>query len=413
MYNKGVDKVILHCDLNNFYASVEQLSHPEFDGLPIAVSGNPEVRHGIVLAKNMLAKNAGVTTGEPLWSARRKCPDIVFLPPHFEDYVRISKEVFAIYTEFTDRVESFGLDECWLDVTASVRLLGDGKTIADKIRETVKARTGLTISVGVSFTKVLAKLGSDLKKPDATVVLSRENYMDVIGNMPPSVLIMIGSRTAAKLRDLGITTVRRLAEADRNLLRSRFGIIADKMSDAARGVENGEVSLYYSTRIPKSVSHGTTTPRDMTSEDDARTVIYALSELVAMRLRRYNMTASGISLSLRRADLSGMSRQCVLPRSTSNATDIAEGAMKLLSEMHTFPAPLRALSVGATRLSQSGAEQLSLFDDEYAGREEKLEKCVDSIRGKYGYKAMKRGVVMDGDIVLNLHEEDDFLPFKR
>ena len=137
MYNKGVDKVILHCDLNNFYASVEQLSHPEFDGLPIAVSGNPEVRHGIVLAKNMLAKNAGVTTGEPLWSARRKCPDIVFLPPHFEDYVRISKEVFAIYTEFTDRVESFGLDECWLDVTASVRLLGDGKTIADVLRMTV------------------------------------------------------------------------------------------------------------------------------------------------------------------------------------------------------------------------------------------------------------------------------------
>ena len=410
---EGPDRVILHCDCNAFYASVECLLHPAYRDVPMAVCGDPENRHGIILAKNERAKRFGVQTAETIWQARRKCPDIVFLPPHFEDYVRISKEVFAIYTEFTDRVESFGLDECWLDVTASVRLLGDGKTIADKIRETVKARTGLTISVGVSFTKVLAKLGSDLKKPDATVVLSRENYMDVIGNMPPSVLIMIGSRTAAKLHDLGITTVRRLAEADRNLLRSRFGIIADKMSDAARGVENGEVSLYYSTRIPKSVSHGTTTPRDMTSEDDARTVIYALSELVAMRLRRYNMTASGISLSLRRADLSGMSRQCVLPRSTSNATDIAEGAMKLLSEMHTFPAPLRALSVGATRLSQSGAEQLSLFDDEYAGREEKLEKCVDSIRGKYGYKAMKRGVVMDGDIVLNLHEEDDFLPFKR
>ncbi len=410
---EGVDKVILHCDLNNFYASVEQLSHPELDGLPIAVSGNPEARHGIVLAKNMLAKNAGVTTGEPLWSARRKCPDIVFVPPHFDEYVRISKEVFAIYTEFTDRVESFGLDECWLDVTASVRLLGDGKTIADKIRETVKARTGLTISVGVSFTKVLAKLGSDLKKPDATVVLSRENYMDIIGNMPPSVLIMIGSRTATKLHDLGITTVRRLAEADRDLLRSRFGIIADKMSDAARGVETGEVSLYYSTRTPKSVSHGTTTPRDMTSEEDARTVIYALSELVAMRLRRYSMTAGGVSLYIRRSDLSGTSRQCVLPRSTSNATDIAEGAMKLLAEMHTFPAPLRALSVGATRLSDGSTEQLSLFDDEYAEREDKLEKCVDSIRGKYGYKAMKRGVVMDGDIVLNLHEEDDFLPFKR
>ena len=217
-----MDRVILHCDLNNFYASVEQKAHPEYDGMPLAVCGDPEARHGIVLAKNMLAKAAGVQTGEAIWMSRKKCPGIVFVPPHYDEYVRYSKEIFALYTEFTDRVESFGLDECWLDVTGSLKLFGcDGKALADRIRETVKARTGLTISVGVSFTKVLAKLGSDLKKPDATVVLDREHYMDIVGGMSPSELIMIGRSTSVKLEKLGIRTIRALAEADRAMLRDQ------------------------------------------------------------------------------------------------------------------------------------------------------------------------------------------------
>ena len=289
-----MDRSILHCDLNNFYASVEQKMHPGFDGLPLAVCGNPEVRHGIVLAKNMLAKEAGVATGEAIWISRQKCPNIVFVPPHYDEYVKYSKQVFGIYTEFTDRVESFGLDECWLDVTESVRLLGNGKQIADNIRETVKKRTGLTISVGVSFTKVLAKLGSDLKKPDATVVLDRENYMRLIGDRSPSELIMIGRKTAQKLENLNIRTIKQLACADVAMLRDHFGIIADKMSAAARGIETEPVKLYYDTHVPKSVSHGTTTPRDMTTFEDAKIVIYALAEMVAMRLRRFNLCADGV-----------------------------------------------------------------------------------------------------------------------
>ena len=407
-----MDKVILHCDLNNFYASVEQLSHPELDGLPIAVCGDPEARHGIVLAKNMKAKAAGVATGEPIWAAKRKCPGIVFLPPHYDEYVRISKQVFSIYTEFTDRVESFGLDECWLDVTESTSLLGSGKEIADRIRETVKTRTGLTISVGVSFTKVLAKLGSDLKKPDATVLLPRESYMDKIGDMPPSSLIMIGRSAAAKLEALGIRTIRRLAEADRGMLRSKFGVIGEKMSDAARGEGDDEVAFYYAVRVPKSVSHGTTTPRDMTSDEDARAVVYALSELVAARLRRHDLVAGGVALTLRRADLTTASKQCLLPADTCSASDIAEGALGLLSSMHSFPAPLRALSVAATRLSESSVRQMSLFDDGVS-REEVLEKCVDEIRGKYGFNALRRGVLIGDKLTEGLHGDDGFLPFKR
>lgn len=410
-----MDRVILHCDLNNFYASVEQKAHPEYDGMPLAVCGNPEVRHGIVLAKNMLAKAAGVQTGEAIWISRKKCPGIVFVPPHYDEYVRYSKEVFDIYTEFTDRVESFGLDECWLDVTGSLRLFGcDGKALADRIRETVKERTGLTISVGVSFTKVLAKLGSDLKKPDATVLLPRESYMDIIGDMSPSELIMIGKSTSAKLDKLGIHTIRALAAADRDMLRDHFGIIADRMSDAARGVEKEEVRLYNDRRAPKSVSHGTTTPRDMTTEEDVRIVVYALAELVAMRLRRYGFSAEGVGITVREAaTLSHKSAQCTLPSPTSNAATIAENALALLPKLHTFPAPLRAVSVAATKLSDGSVTQLSLFDSERDEREEKLEKSIDDIRGKYGYKAVKRGLMLKNDLANNLHEDDDFLPFKR
>lgn len=415
MYNMRMDRVILHCDLNNFYASVEQKAHPEYDGMPLAVCGNPEVRHGIVLAKNMLAKAAGVQTGEAIWISRKKCPGIVFVPPHYDEYVRYSKEVFDIYTEFTDRVESFGLDECWLDVTGSLRLFGcDGKALADRIRETVKKRTGLTISVGVSFTKVLAKLGSDLKKPDATVLLPRESYMDIIGDMSPSELIMIGKSTSAKLDKLGIHTIRALAAADRDMLRDHFGIIADRMSDAARGVEKEEVRLYNDRRAPKSVSHGTTTPRDMTTEEDVRIVVYALAELVAMRLRRYGFSAEGVGITVREAaTLSHKSAQCTLPSPTSNAATIAENALALLPKLHTFPAPLRAVSVAATKLSDGSVTQLSLFDSERDEREEKLEKSIDDIRGKYGYKAVKRGLMLKNDLANNLHEDDDFLPFKR
>lgn len=415
MYNMRMDRVILHCDLNNFYASVEQKAHPEYDGMPLAVCGNPEVRHGIVLAKNMLAKAAGVQTGEAIWISRKKCPGIVFVPPHYDEYVRYSKEVFDIYTEFTDRVESFGLDECWLDVTGSLRLFGcDGKALADRIRETVKERTGLTISVGVSFTKVLAKLGSDLKKPDATVLLPRESYMDIIGDMSPSELIMIGKSTSAKLDKLGIHTIRALAAADRDMLRDHFGIIADRMSDAARGVEKEEVRLYNDRRAPKSVSHGTTTPRDMTTEEDVRIVVYALAELVAMRLRRYGFSAEGVGITVREAaTLSHKSAQCTLPSPTSNAATIAENALALLPKLHTFPAPLRAVSVAATKLSDGSVTQLSLFDSERDEREEKLEKSIDDIRGKYGYKAVKRGLMLKNDLANNLHEDDDFLPFKR
>lgn len=408
-----MEKVILHCDLNNFYASVEQKNHPEYQGMPLAVSGNPENRHGIVLAKNYLAKDAGVKTGEAIWISKKKCPDIIFVPPHFEEYVKYSEIVRSIYTEFTDRVESFGLDECWLDVTGSLKFFGKNpKELADTIRETVKARTGLTISVGVSFTKVLAKLGSDLKKPDATTILTKSNYMDVIGDMSPAELIMVGRKTAEKLKKLNIHTIRQLANASRQMLRVHFGIVGDHLVDYASGVEREEVKLYYDTHIPKSISNGTTTPRDIVSMADAKTVIYALTELMASRVRKFGLVANGVALSIKYAEtLEGISRHTTLEFPSSNASDFAKKAVEMLKEMHAFPTPLRAITVGAIRLENASVKQLCLLED--GEREDKLETSIDQIRNKYGYNSITRGVVLGNKLTGNLHEEDGFEPFKR
>ncbi len=406
-----MEKTILHCDLNNFYASVEQKNHPEFDGLPLAVCGDPEKRHGIVLAKNYLAKDAGVQTGEAIWISKQKCPNIVFVAPHFEEYVKYSNQVREIYLQFTDKVESFGLDECWLDVTGSLKFFGcNGKELADRIRKTVKEQTGLTISVGVSFTKVLAKLGSDLKKPDATTVLTKENYMNIIGKMSPSEMIMIGRRSNEKLKNLNIRTIRDLANADRKMLIDHFGVVGNNMIDAAQGIEHEEVKSFYSIRIPKSVSNGTTTPRDITDIDDATTVIYALSELIAVRLRKYNLVANGIALSIRYTTLDGISKQKPLSFPTSNSADLAKSAVELLNEMHRFPTPLRAITVAAIRLEDKSIKQLNFFDDE---KEDKLEECVDKIRNKFGFSSIRRGVVLNSDLATKLHEDDGFEPFKR
>lgn len=412
VYNQIVGRTILHCDLNNFYASVEQKLHPEYDGMPLAVCGNPEARHGIVLAKNQLAKKAGVQTGETLWSARQKCPDIVFVPPHFDEYVKYSKQVFEIYTTYTDRVESFGIDECWLDVTGTERLFGTGEQIANELREKVKQITGLTISVGVSFTKTLAKLGSDLKKPDATTVLDKEHYMSIIGDMSPSELIMIGRHTSEKLDKMNIRTIRQLANADRETLRYKFGVIADNMVNAAAGIETDEVKRYYDVRIPKSVSNGTTTPRDIQNLDEAKIVIYALSEMVASRLRQYNLVASGVGLSIKNPQLQWTSKQIPLNPASSASSAIAQKAIDLLKQMHMFGTPLRAITVSAIRLSDKSQVQLSLFD-ESESKNDKLEESLDKIRGKYGYKAVQRGLLVGNDLTGNLHDEDDFRPFHQ
>lgn len=405
---------ILHCDLNNFYASVEQTLNPELQGKYVAVSGNPKARSGIILAKNTAAKKMGVQTGEAIWQAKQKCPELICVLPRFEYYVHFSKRVREIYERYTDKVEGFGLDECWLDVTHS-KIFGTPFEIAEKIRSDVKRETGLTISVGVSFTKTFAKLGSDLKKPDATTVISRDNYKELVWKLPVSDMLLIGKHTAAKLNEMGVFTLGQLANASLLALKKRFGVVGERMYRAARGEDEEEVREVGNAREIKSVSHGTTTLRDMVTYDDAYKVIFFLSDMVATRLRRYGYVGEVVHLDIRRNDLAREGKQRKVT-ATNVCDDIYHTAAKLLRDIWRGDKdrPLRSLTVSVAGLYEVylGA-QASLFD-ERDEKDEQLEYSVDKIRKKYGFNAITRASVLDNDLLSDkLFGEEDLLPFKR
>ena len=306
------EKVILHCDLNNFYASVEQVENPQLSAKYLAVSGNPSERHGIILAKNTEAKKMGVKTGEPIWQAKQKCPDLVCVLPHYELYVQYSCAVKDIYKQYTDKVESFGMDECWLDVSDCSHF-GTGEELAHKIRKEVKQKLGLTISVGVSFCKVFAKLGSDMKKPDAVTVISKKDFRQKVWPLAVEEMLFVGRQTKAKLNKLGIFTLGQLAQTDCDLLNRQFGVNGIKLWQSANGLDDSPVHNVNDVAPIKSVSHGTTTIKDMCSFEQADKVIEYLSELVATRLRRYGMEGKVVQLTIRRNDLSHQSRQQAVP----------------------------------------------------------------------------------------------------
>lgn len=407
-----MDRVILHCDLNNFYASVEILANPELKGKPVIVCGNPEKRHGIVLAKSNEAKAMGVVTGEAIWQAQKKCPNLICVPPRHHVYGEISKQVFAIYAQYTDRVESFGLDECWLDVTHSQRLFGDGEKIANTIRERVKNDIGLTISVGVSFNKIFAKLGSDMKKPDAVTVIRREDFKEKIWSLPASDMLMVGRKTAEKLKRLNVRTIGELARADRTLMKKTFGIIGEELIDYACGEDKSEVGFSYDNTSPLSVGHGTTMPVDAKNLEEMTPVIYALSDMVATRLRRYKMHAGGLHVTVKDNAFQTFSKQFILSTATDSGTVIAKESVRLLSSFYDFSThnPVRAVTVSAIRLTgEEEGYQLSIFGDE-SEKHSKLEKALDKIREKYGYSSINRGTTLANAFLcdnLNFDHDDE------
>ena len=411
------EKVILHCDLNNFYASVECILHPELKGKAVAVCGDPEKRHGIVLAKSEIAKAAGVKTGEAIWQAKQKCPDLTVVPPTYGEYVKYSKKVREIYTRYTSEVESFGLDECWLDVTGSRRLFGSGEDIAESIRRTVKEETGgLTVSIGVSFTKVFAKLGSDLKKPDAISVISPENYKEVAWGLDVGEMLFIGRATRAKLRILNINTIGDLARADDGMIVRVFGKNGMKMLENARGTGDDPVKCYVDKHIPESIGNGTTTSEDITNAKDAERVIYALSEMIAFRLRNSGLKGESVGISLRDASLAHVSKQGKLPLLTDSSTVIARSAIKLMNTVYDFSSmrPLRTITVCVFKLSGSGDyAQYSFFEPDDR-RDAELDRRIDKLRSKFGYNVVKRALNVNTVFSCDSREADDeFLPFDK
>ncbi len=407
------DRVILHCDLNNFYASAECVSHNEWKNVPLAVCGNPELRHGVVLAKNEIAKKFGVKTGDVIWQARQKAPGLVTVPPHFDLYMSYSKQMFKLYNDFTDMVEPFGADECWLDVTGSQKLFGDGTAIADMIRERVKKESGLTCSVGVSFNKVFAKLGSDLKKPDATTVIDRNNYKKLIWGLNADEMLMVGRRTYEHLKKLNIITIGDLAHADPAVLKSHFGINGLRMKAYACGEDTEPVREAVKNRDVKSIGHGMTATRDIETLDDARDLIYYLSEKVAARMRKAGYRGSLISVGMRDSKLFSIVRQRQMPFSTYSSTEIAEHALALFAENWNGD-PMRTITVSVSKLDETDTPvQMSLFSDNV--RNEKLEKldlALDRISKKYG-DVVCRASFIGKDFIYDKTDAEDFLPFQR
>lgn len=396
MFGGGLtERTVLHSDLNNFFASVECRLDPSLRGRPIAVAGDPEARHGIVLAKSEEAKRCGVTTGETLWQARSKCPDILFVPPHYDKYIEFSDAVRGIYGDFTDRVESYGLDECWLDVTGSRRLFGDGSCIANAIRSRVKKELGVTVSVGVSFNKIFAKLGSDMKKPDAVTVIDRDSFREVVWPLPVGDLLYVGRSAVAKLARYGIRTIGDLALADRVFLSYLLGKSGEMLHSFANGEDMSPVSNIGAKSLIKSVSCGSTTPRDMVTSDEVKILLTELSESVSARLRRYGFMCRCVQLHIRESDLSSVVRQKKLGYPCHTAKAIFTAAYELYAENHGFSRPVRSLSVCACDLDYCESEQLSFDPDiEKIQRRENLESAVDALREKYGKGAIVSALSM-------------------
>ena len=390
-------RVIFHCDLNCFFASVELLDKPALWDVPVAVCGDPKSRHGIILAKNEPAKKRGVQTAETVWQAKKKCPVLVLLPPHHELYEVYSRRVNEIYGRFTDLVEPFGIDESWLDVTGSLHLFGgDARALADRIRATVKAETGLTVSVGVSFNKVFAKLGSDLKKPDATTVIPPEGWRDIVWPLPVGDMLFAGRSTQRVLGQYGIETIGQLAACPEEMAEQLLGKMGGQLWRYANGLDNSPVRPGHQHEPVKSVGNGTTFPADLVRWEQIRQGLAPLCDSVATRLRRQRLYAGGVSVTLKGADFKAVSRQMRLDEPTHLMRDIWETAQELARQIWKAPTPIRAMTVTALYVTEDGQayRQLDLLGQASAKRserQEKLESAVDAIREKYGSGAIRFG----------------------
>ena len=394
-------RVILHCDLNSFFASVELLSRPELRNLPVAVCGDPSSRHGIILAKNDHAKRFGVQTAETLWQAKQKCPSLRLLPPHHKLYGEYSRRVNEIYGRFTDLVEPFGIDESWLDITGSMHLFGgDPVAIADRIRATVRRELGLTISVGVSFNKVFAKLGSDYKKPDATTLIPPKGWQNIVWPLPVGDLLFVGKAARRTLAKFGVTTIGDLAAAPREMLEQLMGKMGVQLHDYANGRDDSPVKPQGYYEPPKSVGNGTTFPENLTRWEQVRTGLSLLCDSVASRLRRHGLYSSGVSVTIRTADFRTFSRQKRRSSPTHLMRDLYRAALELMEQAWKAPEPIRMLTVTALYLTDSADsyEQMDLLGGAAAAhseKQERLEGAMDAIRAKYGKDAISYGTAGD------------------
>ena len=399
-----VQRCILHVDCNKFYASVECLYRPEIRNKPVAVGGDPETRHGIILTKNEIASKYNISVGEPIWSAMQKCPDLVVVPPNYPLYLRFSRLARMIYEDYSEYIEPFGLDECWLDVTGCQQT---GEEIAEEIRNRIKFELGITVSIGVSFNKIFAKLGSDYKKPDAVTVITKENYKDIVWKLDCTDLLMVGRSTGAKLKNYGINTIGDIANANVDMLKSLLGKNGEMLYYFANGADCSPVRHKDEIRDVKSIGNSTTTPRDLVDNEDVRTVLRVLSESVSTRLREQGLKGRFITLSVRSTDLSSFTRQRSIDHHTDISTEILEYAYDLFCKNYNWFKPIRSVGVSVGDFDVD-FQQFD-FNGTVEKREklEKIEITIDNLKRRFGnYCVVRACQLKDTELSrFNPHDE--------
>lgn len=393
--HKGINegRVVLHSDLNNFFASVECKKRPDLEGFCVAVCGSVKDRHGIVLAKNEMAKRYKIRTGDAIRQAKMLCPSLVILPPDYNEYLYYSGLVNGIYSTYSDKVEPFGMDEAWIDVTdsCSVRNLDDGVKIAHDIRRKIKKETGLTVSVGVSDNKVFSKLASDYKKPDAVTVFGPDNYGKTVSNIDVSQMLFVGRSTREKLHLFGINKIRDVALSNEMFMKGILGINGVKLYNSACGFDDSAVQKTGRINSVKSVGNSVTLPYDL-KEEQVKAVFHSLAENVASRLRKDNFSCTTVQIGVKDLKFSTTERQCSV-KATNNAKDIANAAIRLYYQNYDFKKVVRSVGLRTTNLIRGEVfYQGSLFEDTSGEKIRKLDAVVDNIRERYGKDTLKRAV---------------------
>ena len=390
------DRIILHCDLNNFFASVSLLLNPTLYDMPVAVCGSEEERHGIVLAKNEIAKKYGVKTAETIWQAKAKCPQLVTLPPDRDKYKEYSKKARKIYERYTDLIEPFGIDECWLDVTGSTFLFGNGEEIAQRIRKEIKEELSITVSIGVSFNKIFAKLGSDMKKPDAITVISRENFKEKVWKLPAEDLLFVGKSTAKRFKENGVFTIGDITECDDAMLERIFGKNGKLLKAYAKGEDNSPVLPPDENSIPKSIGRSVTLNHDIKTREEVKKVFLSLAEDISSNLRKKGLYAFGVQVHTRTCSLKIKETAESFSPGINSAVLIAKRGMKIFDENYIWNEPLRSVGIRVIGIKgENTAVQQDFWGiSENERKEEEIENSIQTVRDKFGNDSIKRGSIL-------------------
>lgn len=407
-----MERVILHCDLNNFYASVECVKNPEYKEVPLAVTGNPKKRTGIILAKNSIAKAQGIKTGDVIWKAKQLCPNLVCVSPNFNSYANYSSKVKQIYLRYTDFVEPFGIDECWLDVTNSLKLFGSGLEIANRIKDDIKNELGLTISVGISFSKMFAKLGSKLAGNNEINIISKFDYKEKIWHLPVEKLIYVGKRRLPEFKKMNINTIGDLANFDKKVLTQKYGINGEYLVKIANGTEEDKVCNFNNLRTIKSIGNGTTSIVDINNFEQAKQLIYYLCESVAKRLREQGFKTMCVHFCIKDNLFNIIAHSMSFENPTNNADEIANYCLQLFNRCWNFnknTTLIRAIRISATSLisDKQCFQSNFLLDTFKLEKESKKDKTLDLIKNKYGDSKIKRALLLNATHI-NCEISDDF-----